>query len=464
MPQTGPPPPPPKVGFEPRAGARVPLNLPFRNESWKYVSLGECTAGKPTVLVLAYYRCPMLCTEVLNGLLRAVKAIPDDVGSTFNVVVVSFDPREKPPLAALKKATYTEQYDRPGTERGWHFLTGESLAIEALAQGGRVPLRVRPGQRAVRPRQRAGGPGPRRHDRAVPAGDPVRARATCAWPSPRPPRARSARRPTRCLLLCYRYDPTTGKYTPAVLNIVRLASARVDRLHRRAGRASLLAWAEESDAASRGHPTPRHDAGGLHMLMLAQALGVPFFPEQASDHARQVDYLFFYLLGVTGGVAVLVCPAAGRLLDPLPPPRRGRPDAPDHGLPAPGVELDARPRSWSSPPCSAGAWSLYTDTLRPPPDAFEVFVVGKQWMWKIQHPGGQREINELHLPVDRPVKLTLISEDVIHDFSVPAFRIKIDVLPGRYVSTWFQPTQDRARTTCSATSTAGPATRRWSAR
>ena len=84
---------------------------------------------------------------------------------------------------------------------------------------------------------------------------------------------------------------------------------------------------------------------------------------------------------------------------------------------------------------------LYTDTFRPPPDAFEVFVVGKQWMWKVQHPGGQREINELHLPVDRPVKLTLISEDVIHDFSVPAFRIKIDVLPGRYVSTWFQPTK-----------------------
>ncbi len=70
-----------------------------------------------------------------------------------------------------------------------------------------------------------------------------------------------------------------------------------------------------------------------------------------------------------------------------------------------------------------------------------MFVVGKQWMWKIQHPDGQREINELHIPVGRPVKLTLTSEDVIHDFFVPAFRTKLDVIPGRYVHTWFHPTK-----------------------
>ena len=176
------------------------------------------------------------------------------------------------------------------------------------------------------------------------------------------------------------------------------------------------------------------------MLILAQALGVPLFPEQASDHARKVDHLFFYLLGVTGGVALLVCLllAVFSILYR----RRG--------------EDDRTPRitgwallewSWTLAPlpifASMFGWGLvlYTDTLRPPPDAFEVFVVGKQWMWKVEHQGGQREINELHLPVDRPVKLTLISEDVIHDFSVPAFRMKIDVLPGRYVSTWFQPTR-----------------------
>jgi cytochrome c oxidase subunit 2 len=85
--------------------------------------------------------------------------------------------------------------------------------------------------------------------------------------------------------------------------------------------------------------------------------------------------------------------------------------------------------------------SIYTSMAQAPLDADEVFVVGKQWMWKIQHPDGQREINELHIPVGRPVKLTLASEDVIHDFFVPAFRTKIDVVPGRYVQTWFQATK-----------------------
>src|SRR5262249_31584243 len=89
------------------------------------------------------------------------------------------------------------------------------------------------------------------------------------------------------------------------------------------------------------------------------------------------------------------------------------------------------------------AWGakVYFALTQPPEDALVVYVVGKQWMWKVQHPEGQREINELHVPVGKPIKLILTSEDVIHDFSVPAFRTKIDVLPGRYVQTWFQATK-----------------------
>jgi cytochrome c oxidase subunit 2 len=85
--------------------------------------------------------------------------------------------------------------------------------------------------------------------------------------------------------------------------------------------------------------------------------------------------------------------------------------------------------------------SIYANNALPPADALDVYVVGKQWMWKIQHPGGQREVNTLHLPVGKKVRLTLISEDVVHDFFVPAFRTKVDVLPGRYVRIWYQPTQ-----------------------
>jgi cytochrome c oxidase subunit II len=89
------------------------------------------------------------------------------------------------------------------------------------------------------------------------------------------------------------------------------------------------------------------------------------------------------------------------------------------------------------------AWGakLYFDIERPPDNALSMYAVGKQWMWKLQHPEGQREINELHIPVGRPVKLTMTSEDAIHSFFVPAFRTKQDVLPGRYTTTWFEATK-----------------------
>jgi cytochrome c oxidase subunit 2 len=82
---------------------------------------------------------------------------------------------------------------------------------------------------------------------------------------------------------------------------------------------------------------------------------------------------------------------------------------------------------------------LYLHLFEPPANALRIYVVGKQWMWKVEHPGGQREINALHIPIDRPIELVMTSEDVIHDFSVPAFRVKRDVLPGRYETLWFTP-------------------------
>ena len=88
-----------------------------------------------------------------------------------------------------------------------------------------------------------------------------------------------------------------------------------------------------------------------------------------------------------------------------------------------------------------GAQALFRRITKPPGDALEIAVVGKQWMWHLQHPEGRSEINELHVPVGRPVKLTMISQDVIHSFYVPAFRVKQDVLPGRYTTMWFEPTK-----------------------
>ena len=104
------------------------------------------------------------------------------------------------------------------------------------------------------------------------------------------------------------------------------------------------------------------------------------------------------------------------------------------------------------------ASELYVRESRPPASATEIFVVGKQWMWHLQHPEGPREINELHIPVGVPVKITLTSQDVIHDFYVPAFRVKKDALPGRYTSLWFDPRKS-APIIFSARNTAAPITR-----
>lgn len=118
------------VGIDDKVGEQVPLGLEFANENGDTVTLGDCIAGKPTILVLAYYRCPMNCTDVLNGLVDAMRTMPADfsVGGAFNVVTVSFDAKEQPGLAAEKKTAYLRDYGRPGVDAGWHFLTGKRNA------------------------------------------------------------------------------------------------------------------------------------------------------------------------------------------------------------------------------------------------------------------------------------------------------------------------------------------------
>jgi len=164
------------------------------------------------------------------------------------------------------------------------------------------------------------------------------------------------------------------------------------------------------------------------------------FPEQASTLAPSVDMLYLFLIGVSLFFGLLI---AGLLIvfairyrrragDPIPEPIHG----------STALEL-----TWTIIPFGIAMviffWGavLFFEMARPPDNAHEVFVVGKQWMWKLQHLEGRREINELHVPIGQAVKLTMTSEDVIHAFYVPAFRMKADVVPGRYTTTWFQATK-----------------------
>lgn len=122
------------VGIDQLLNNQVPLDLEFRDESGRTVKLAEYFKDKPVVLSLVYYDCPRLCTQVLTGLLGALKTLPMTPGKEFVNLSVSFDPREKPELAAGKKAEYLKRYNRPGAEAGWHFLTGDEAAIQALTK------------------------------------------------------------------------------------------------------------------------------------------------------------------------------------------------------------------------------------------------------------------------------------------------------------------------------------------
>jgi cytochrome c oxidase subunit 2 len=171
-----------------------------------------------------------------------------------------------------------------------------------------------------------------------------------------------------------------------------------------------------------------------------QTSWIPFIPESASTLSGKVDALYFYLSGVTvffslligGVITFFVIKYRRRLPNEIP-----RPIAGSHKLET----------IWSVIPfllaMSMFAWGaqIYFQNSRPPQNANEVYVVGKQWMWKIQHSTGQREINELHVPIGRKIKLIMTSEDTIHDFFIPAFRIKADVLPGKYTTQWFEATK-----------------------
>lgn len=120
------------VGYDQRLGETLPLDITLRDEDGRAVRLRDYFGARPVVLTLVYYDCPMLCTLTLNSLSSALATLSFDVGREFEVVTVSFDPREKPALATAKKAGYLKRYGRPGAERGWHFLTGDKEEIARL--------------------------------------------------------------------------------------------------------------------------------------------------------------------------------------------------------------------------------------------------------------------------------------------------------------------------------------------
>lgn len=210
------------VDIEQRLGEQVPLELLFRDETGKSVPLRAYFGDKPVILALVYYECPMLCTLVLNGLLRSLRALSFNVGDEFTVVTVSFNPRDTPAIALAKKQAYLHAYARPGAASGWHFLTGEEASIQKLthAVGFRYVYDAATEQYA--------------HASGIMVLTPQGKLARYFYGIEYAPRdlrfglieasANTIGSPVdRVLLFCYHYDPVTGKYGVLIWNVLRVA-------------------------------------------------------------------------------------------------------------------------------------------------------------------------------------------------------------------------------------------------
>ncbi|MDM7922823.1 MAG: SCO family protein [Pyrinomonadaceae bacterium] len=211
------------VGIEQRLGEQLPLDAQFRDENGQTVRLGDYfKSGRPTIIALVYYECPMLCNQVLNGLTGSLKGVSLDAGKDFDVIAISFDAREfeRSDLAKNKKAGYMERYGRPGTENGWHFLTGDQAAIDAVTQaiGFTYEWDEKSDQFA--------------HASAIVVATPQGKLSRYFYGIDYAPRdvklglVESAENKVgsavdQLLLYCYHYDPSTGKYGLQILTVIR---------------------------------------------------------------------------------------------------------------------------------------------------------------------------------------------------------------------------------------------------
>jgi protein SCO1/2 len=209
------------VAFNQNLGARLPLDTVLKDESGRAVKVGDYFGKKPVVLVFVYFECPMLCTLELNGLVRNLRALTMTAGNEFEIVTVSIDPTETPALARTKKKGYIQKYGRPGAEAGWHFLTGDEAAIRRLTDtvGFKYVYDAKSKQYA----HPAG--------LVVTTPDGTLARYiygvdfpanNLRWAVVEASQGKIGSPVDKVLLMCFHYDPSTGRYNFAVMSAVRL--------------------------------------------------------------------------------------------------------------------------------------------------------------------------------------------------------------------------------------------------
>ncbi|HWB12026.1 MAG TPA: SCO family protein [Pirellulales bacterium] len=213
-----------EIGIDQHLGDLLPLDLELRDERGETVKLGQFFHEKPVVVMLVYYRCPMLCTQVLNGFLKSSQAVKYAIGRDYEVVTVSFDPRETAELAADKKAAYVRAYRREGAADGWHFLTGSDDSIKRLTEA--IGFRYRYDAKSDQFAHASG------IVVATPQGklsrylygieyEPGNLRLALVESGEN----RIGSPVDQVLLLCFHYDPLTGKYGLVIANVIRAAGS-----------------------------------------------------------------------------------------------------------------------------------------------------------------------------------------------------------------------------------------------
>ena len=211
-----------EVGVDQKLNDSIPLNLTFRDEHGNPVELAQYFGSKPVILSLVYYNCPMLCTQVLNGLDRSLQLIPMEIGKDFNVVTVSIDPTERPVLAEAKQVMYAGMYGRPGAVQGWHFLTGDEPQIKQLADSVGFRYAYDPDSKQYA------------HASAImlltPEGKISRYFYGITYPArdlrlglDEASEGKIGSPVDQVLLFCYHYDPHTGKYGLIVSRVIQIS-------------------------------------------------------------------------------------------------------------------------------------------------------------------------------------------------------------------------------------------------
>ncbi len=437
----------PGVSFDQRIGEQLPLDATFRDETGTPIHLGTYFDHQPVVLVFGYSRCPQLCAVVSNAAVQMLRVLRPSAGRDYTVMYVSIDPTDTPrDLAALKRRD-TGRYGRHGTASGWHYLSGSEASILRLTDAAGFHFTYDPRSKLY---AHASG-----FIVVTPAGRIAQyflgidyAPKDVASALERAAAGQTGSTVYSLLLLCARGIGISGRYGRVIWVTLEIAViltvlavfggiAWMLRQERKSPRRSAASHvAARIDARASG---PRGLYHGVAPLIFAFAFR-DWLPPRASTLAPRVDLIFWSLVGVS---ALLVFGLVGSNLYFLIRYRRGS------LAPRPPVKVRTAyvETAWITATTVVFLafffWGarIYLMEERPPAGGLVVAVTARQWMWDVRHENGRREFNELHVPLGEDVRLQMTSEDVIHSFFVPAFRLKQDVVPGKQVTAWFRATQ-----------------------